>query len=276
VVKVDTPYRDFLAFWARAEHAPLDEQVRLWDELYASRHPSLMAHYAGHFGEAASLEDSLARFGEVAPGLEATFEALALEHHATEVRRLLDVTQPLWAIALVGLFTADAWCDDLDGEPVAFFALEQVGCADTSAVHELAHAGHRLARAEYWDDVPGLALLGEGVTTTLTRRLCPHRPLEAHFVVDDFAAYEARADAAWSFTIDELLACLDSRDPRASQRFFWPDWGREDRDVPERVGYLIAARVMERLLGEHALTEIVRWPAERALREVRAALEAVR
>jgi hypothetical protein len=83
-------------------------------------------------------------------------------------------------------------------------------------------------------------------------------------------------DAAWRPALDALLDCLESTDVRQLQRFFWPDWGRADRDVPERIAYLVAARAMEPLLDAHPIDAIVRWPAEQALREVRVALEALR
>ena len=55
--------------------------------------------------------------------------------------------------------------------------------------------------------------------------------------------------------LDGLLATLDERDVRAQRRFFWPDWGRaeSDRDIPARIGYLVASRAVERLLERHAL-----------------------
>lgn len=273
VVRVETPYRDFLAFWSRAEHAPRDEQRRLWDDMYAGRHRTLFDHYLGLFGESASFDGALDRFGAVAGLLDARLAALQLDARADDVAELLDAPAPERAFAMVGLFTANAWSDDLEGEPTAFFALECLPHAGVVAAHEFAHATHRLARGEYWDVEPGLTLLAEGVAMATTRRLHPEAPPEVHFNVEAFAAWEAECDAAVAYAIDELLACLDATEMRQLQRFFWPDWGRDDRDVPPRIGYLLAARVMDALLGGHDLAEIARWPAERALPEVRAALE---
>jgi len=276
-VKVETPYRDFLRFWDRAEHVPHEEQKRLWEELYATRHPDVMAHYDGLFGVASSLDEALPRYGDVADDLDRRFAALALERRAREVAELLGAPETPRAVAMVGLFSANAWSDDLDGAPVAFFALEQLPEPPTTiATHEFAHASHRLAREEYWDVEPGLIVLCEGVALATTLRLIPDAPAEEHFCVEDYAAYRAAAEAGWAETIDALLGCLDSTELRDLQRFMWPDWGRADHDVPERVGYLVGARVVEALLGEHDLATIVRWPAERALAEVRAALETLR
>ncbi|HEX8208248.1 MAG TPA: hypothetical protein VF587_19450, partial [Solirubrobacteraceae bacterium] len=178
MVTVETPYRDFLAFWDRAADAPRDEQRRLWRELYADRHPALMAHYDELFGEAASLDDALGRFADVAGEVEQRFAALALEPAARSVAELLDAPEAPRAVAMVGLFTADAWADDLDGEPTAIFALERLPYAGVVATHELAHLSHRVARDEYWGNQPGLNLLCESISTFATLRLHPDLPLE--------------------------------------------------------------------------------------------------
>lgn len=275
-MRVDAPYRDFLGFWERAAGAPRAEQERLWESLYAGPNRQLMDHYMALFGDSCSLGDALDRFGEVADALDARFEGLRLERRAAEVAALLDAPEAPWAIAMVGLFTADAWADDLDGTAAAFFALERLPHPEVIAAHEFAHASHRLARAEYWSIVPALILLSEGVALATTLELQPDAPPERHFLVDDFDRWRGEREADWTHAVDALLACLEPPELRQVQRFFWPDWGRADRDVPERVGYLIAARIMDVLLGERDLAAIARWPAERAVPEVRAALESVR
>ena len=275
-MRVETPYRDFLAFWSRAEGAPRGEQRRLWQELYADRHPALMEHYLGLFGETASLDDALGRFGDVAPLLDERYAALQLEARARDVTALLDAPEPPRAVVMVGLFTADAWADEFEGAEVAFFALELLARPDVIAAHEFAHTAHRAARDEPWGIEPGLILLAEGVATATTMRLYPEVPRAQHFSVEPGAGWEAECDAAAGDAIGALLPHLDSRERRQMQRFFWPDWGRTDRDVPARIGYLLAERVMDVLLGGHDLAEIARWPAERALPEVRAALGALR
>lgn len=273
---IETPYRDFLAFWAAAEHASRDEQERLWEELYIAPHRALMEHYLALFGAGASLAAALPRFGEVAGSLDARYAGLRLKVVSRQVAELLDAPEAPRAIAMVGLFTADAWADEFEDGPAAFFALERLPRPGVSATHELTHVSHRLAHGERWEWEPGLALLNEGIATLATRTLHPEVPLEVHFLVDDYPAWEAAAEADWPGVVDTLIGCLASSDPHAMQRFFWPDWGRSKRDVPERVGYLVGARVVDVLLRAHDLAAIVRWPARRALPEVRAALEALR
>ena len=116
-------------------------------------------------------------------------------------------------------------------------------------------------------------LMAEGVAIAATLELIPEASGERHFGVEDHAAWAAACRAAWPEATRKLLACLETLDERARRRFFWPDWGREERDVPERFGYFAAAEVLAALLERHDLAGVARWPAERAVAEVRAALE---
>lgn len=279
ILAVETPYRDFLTFWQAASARPVDEQRALWRERYADRHPALFEHYARHFGGDELLAEALPRYRDVADGLDERFEALGLQDATARVSELYDAPAGGRAIALVGMFTADAWVDRFEGAPTAFFALEQLDFAPWDAVptvHELTHVAHwQLRRAEWPDHVPGLFLLMEGLAVATTRRLLPEAPPEAHFAVPDYATYAAACDADWPRIAAALLAGLDVADEAQERRFFWPDWGRRLDDVPERVGYFAGARVVEAMLAAHDLRTIARWPAERALAEVRAALAAL-
>lgn len=263
---VETPFRDFLA--------------EGWDR-YAERHAELLGYYDRALDGAMSQPDQ-ARYDAVAGGLEPTFAGLDLERSAAEVFALLDVEPDTRVVAFVGRFTADAWVDTYGGEPVAFFALEvfdERHDPRVTAIHELAHVAHWHARGGHWrDDVAALNLMTEVITLATTRRLVPETRADQHFMVSDYAAWSASCDAAWRPAVDALLAVLDDRDESVTRRFFWPDWGRteEDRAIPERIAYLMAARVGDLLLERTTLPEIARWREDRAAREVRAALEALR
>ncbi|HEV2812889.1 MAG TPA: hypothetical protein VGW10_06510 [Solirubrobacteraceae bacterium] len=279
MVAVETPFRDFLALWERAAGRPAPEQVALWEEHYVARHRSLFDHYLGWFAVGGTVEEALPRYPAVVGELEDRFAALEVERSAREVGELFGVDRDERAIAFVGVFSANAWMDAFEGEPTVFFALEADPARSwhrATAVHELAHLAHERARGSAWDDeTPGLTLMQEGVAIAATRRLVPDAGEALHFTVDDFAAYEAACRPAWPDAARKLLACLDRPDARMLQRFFWPDWGREERDVPERIGYFAADRVVQALLDGRDLAELARWPQERVLAEVRATLETV-
>ena len=273
---IETPFRDFLAFWERAAERPAAEQAELWEELYGRRHRDVLDQYDRWFGAMGSLEAALPRYAAVAPELERRFAALELERAAAEVGGLFGVPGPGRIVAFVGFFTADAWFDeDADDAPTVFFALETDPPVwhRVIALHELGHAAHHEARSGTWHDlVPAIMLMAEGVATATSLHLAPEAPPERHFGVEDHAAWAQECRAAWPDAARELLAGVEEPDERLRRRFFWPDWGRDDHDVPERFGYFAAAEVLGTLLERHDLAALARWPAERAVAEVRSAL----
>lgn len=277
---IETPFRDFLAFWERAADRPPAEQAALWDELYRGPNESIFASHDRWFGEMASLDDALPRYGNVAGELEGRFAALELERGAAEVAALFDVPGPERVVAFVACFTANAWMDDeLPEGPAVFFALEAdpaIVWNRTATLHEFAHLAHVQARSGDWpDDPPVITLAMETVAVAATLHLAPDAPGEQHFGVEHYAAWARACRADWAEAASQLLACLETPDPRARARFFWPDWGREDHDVPERFGYFAAAEIAKALVREHDLAAIARWPSERAVAEVRGTLAAL-
>jgi hypothetical protein len=278
VVRIATPFRDFLAWWERAADLAASEQHALWDA-YVARNPEAFDNYERWFGDWGALDEALPRYPAVSGDLERRFAALDLEQGARRVADLLRVEGPFRAICFVGLFTANAWADAVDGVPTVFFALESDPPElwhPSLAVHEFAHLAHERLGARAWShEVPGLTLMCEAVAISTARALAPGIAPEREFGVEDHAAWDARCREGWDDARPKLLAGLETHDDRARRRFFWPDWGRDDHDVPERVGYFAASAVAERLLSRHELDEIARWRSDRALAEARTALEAL-
>jgi hypothetical protein len=267
VVRIETPFRDFLVFWERAEGRPQEEQLALWEELYGGPHRAMLDCYREWFGDTVSVEEALPRYAAVAGDLEQRFAALDLDGGARAVAELLGTDGSERAIAFVAFFKANAWMDRFEGDATLFFALEADATESwhrLTGIHELTHLGHQRVAGPMPDgDVPVL-LLGEGVAIAATRRIVPGAPPEEHFHVEDYAAWEAECRAAWSDAVPALLACCDRPDLRAMRRFFWPDWGREDKDVPERFGYYAGAAAVEAMLETCDIAELVGRPVARA------------
>jgi hypothetical protein len=278
LISVETPFRDFLAFWEEAEGRPEDEQRRLWRERYTALHPALFALHDRTFRPLDDhLAEALPRFGSVAQEAEARFASLDAATIAQRVGELFGIAAEGRVIAFVGTFGPMAWLDPFEDGFAAFFALEKLGDLEANplyASHELAHLVHYGHREGSWpDQCPGQEVVSEGIALQVTRRLYPEASRERLFNVEDFAAFEAAVDEAWPWAVPELLRHFDEPDPPQNQRFFWPDWARETRDVPESFGYLVGDRVVADLLARHELAEIALWSSRRARAEARAVLE---
>ncbi|HEY8584000.1 MAG TPA: hypothetical protein VIL49_13685 [Capillimicrobium sp.] len=278
MITVETPFRDFLAFWAEAAGRPRDEQERLWHERYTDRHPALFALHRRVFGDVdAGLAEALPRFDEVAAQAEARFASLDLLGQAQRVERIMGLPAEGRMVAFVGTFGPMAWLDPFEGGFAGFFALEKhvdLEANSLYAAHELAHLVHFSHRAGDWPDLcAGQELVSEGIAMHVMRRIAPGVSGEQRYLVPDFAAYAAAVEEALPWAVPQLLACFDEADPEQTKRLFWPDWARDRRDIPESFGYLVGERVVTRLLADHPLAEIACWSSERARAEARAVLE---
>lgn len=58
---------------------------------------------------------------------------------------------------------------------------------------------------------------------------------------------------------------MTSTDPDERDRYFSPDWLRDARDVPAKVGYYVGAKLVERLRQQLSIAELARLGPGEAL-----------
>jgi hypothetical protein len=56
----------------------------------------------------------------------------------------------------------------------------------------------------------------------------------------------------------QLRRLITADDPTEGHRYFSPDWLRDARDVPPKVGYYVGAQVVERLRQQLTIAELGR------------------
>jgi hypothetical protein len=142
--------------------------------------------------------------------------------------------------------------------------------------HETAHLVQAKLRDDAWDDeVLGLRLLLEGIAVTSTHRLLGQLPSWTHFNHDQGASGEIleRYEAALPDLARDLRELIGSRDMQQIARFFYPDWLRTDRDVPERCAYFVGWRVVDDIAEKVSLAELARLDPSRALDLASSALD---
>jgi hypothetical protein len=265
---------DYLEFERAAEWRTAVERRSLWRVLYAERHRDVFECYFRNSGEPPDMEAALDRLVGSADPFPARARRTKelIRSHAPRVVELLGAgAVALPYVIMVGLFRSDGWVADLGDTPTGFFAVEQYKDPpwdEVTVVHETAHLGHVALQPEPWSDEQlGLRLMLEGLAIGATHELLPEAPEWAHF---NFPPAEL---AAWLRACAEveprvgaqLRQRMTSTDPDERDRYFSPDWLRDARDVPAKVGYYVGAKLVERLRQQLSIAELARLGPGEAL-----------
>jgi hypothetical protein len=274
---------DYLVFAREARRRRSDSLRRLWDDLYASRHPDVFGAYF-EAGKPTDFDTTIERVASASDRFAERVGLLsaAAAELAPRVVDLFDAElDELSYVILVGLDQSDGWVQDLDRTPTAFFAVERFReppWERAHVAHETTHLVHLAIQSEPWDDtVIGLRLILEGIALASTHRLLPTLPEWTHFnrdpaEIDVLLQAYAQAAPHASRSLRELA---QSRDAEQLARFFYPDSWRTARDLPERVGYFLGWRAVELLCERVPLAELARLNPKDALAQAESALAAL-
>jgi len=285
---------DFLAFWDWARERSPAEQRQLWRALYEDPNRDIFDVYYSRWGDPDRLEAALHRFEEAAPRVRAIAPeaARAIRHLGPECAQLFGAPHAeVRYVLMVGLFTSDGWATHLRGEPTSFLALEWDQYSrrrdlEIMVAHEAAHSVHDQCGPFRPDStVVGEGLFAEGLAQLASTILAPGAPEAAYLcpggertmVGQDCAEWVAECDRRWPELRRWLLRDLERSEVPRFAAYFWGPRHHTDPDphenVPVRAGYVVGYRVVSALSRHHNIAAMARWPAERAVAEVRQALE---
>jgi hypothetical protein len=265
---------DYLKFEGAALNRPAVERRSLWQAHYAERHADVFDCYVRIGGAPEDIDAALARH----MGNGALYERRArrtselIGSLAPRVVQLLGAgVAELHNVVMVGLFRADGWMAEMGDTPTAFFAVEQYKDPpwdEVTVVHETAHVVHVGLQPEPWpDEQLGLRLMLEGFAISVTHELLPELPEWAHFnfepaELDGWLGRCAEAEPRVRARLRELMTSTDAGE---RDRYFSPDWLRDVRDVPPKVGYYVGAKVIERVREQLSLANLARLRPSEAL-----------
>lgn len=277
---------DFFRFWHVADGRAPAEQAALWQELYEAPHRPHFVASEGRHGNTAQLFYALRRYGpdfdRIREMKEVVSETITSTEPAVASLFALDLFTMRWVL-LVGMYWADGWVAEIEGEPISYIALELLEApvrAEILLPHEAAHVAHATALGDEWKNLTTLAdgLFLEGLATLASASIAPGYDEAAYLWagltetprgvrVQDWLA---ECEAHWSVLNDQLRQHLAATDPAIYAPWFHGEHARPD--LPQRYGYFAGYRVLQRLAEEHAIAELARWPTTRIRYEVARAL----
>jgi hypothetical protein len=274
-VRVHNLVPDFLAFWEAAQNSSLEEQKRLWLELYENPHRAFFDIYYSLWGSPARLDRALAQFPAIISSVQKADPERSIKEGVATCARLLQMPEPDFEyIAMVALFTSNGWATTYQGRTVSFLALEyftEQRYFDVLVTHEAAHSFHALARKGDWSEEYqiGQALFEEGLATTVSAVACPNlTELEYLWFGPGYEAWLTECQRRSDELLTSLRATIDCADVTTYGRFFMGP----GETFPARSGYLVGYRLVRQLNRQYSVAEMVRWSREEAVARVTEAL----
>jgi hypothetical protein len=282
MIRIRNLSQDFLDFWEEARDESQEDQLKLWQELYDSKHPEVFQVYFGppYFGRRECLPDALQRYakdveriGKTAEGIEELLPKIiagvlsffALGEDEIEI----DV------IAFVGIYHASGFVFPVGGRTTVFLALENLAEYESDRVkigiaHELSHAlqfalGQRAASqlsAAFMDDPLSLftridaRLFAEGFAISASRQIIPaqDQPDYLFYTAEQWTWCQANRNRL----VEMTLRGLAGDDQEVYTKLFQMFESREGAEgLPyQQTGYYVGYLAIEKLLERYTLREL--------------------
>jgi hypothetical protein len=247
---------------------------------YESAHQDIFDVYYSGWGDT-TLRDQAADLVEEQASLVASRENHVTRDAADAAERLQRMgllSESIPVVTMVGVHTANGWAALFHGRPTLFIALEYLNdsLGDTILVaHESAHAAHQLLNPALATDTIGERLIGEGIATSISRKIHPSHPESEYFWFDDhhrnwIAECEQASDAIVKTARDHL----DQVDERVVERLFS---AKNTSSLPPRCGYSLADRLVDHFteIGGATHREIMTWDSTRMAEYLERGLKAI-
>jgi len=277
MIRITDITQSFFTFWKAAQDKEQAEQVRLWQDLYESKHQEVFGVYFSppYWGQREYLPEALKRYKDDNDAIRKTAEEMdeVVSKSFQSALTAFDVREgevEIDVVIFVGTYGADGFCLPVAGRWTVFLALERLshyGDAIRPLVaHELSHGfyfelgakAHSAFFAKIMKDpssffrvAPGLFM--EGLAVAASKRIVPGL---------DERTYLLYAPEQWEWCQENratlmrlVLDELGNQDQEAYFRFFTAGEATENLPYP-RAGYYIGYLAIEQLLQQHSLRKL--------------------
>jgi len=296
MIRIRNLSQAFLDFWEEARGKSQAEQLRLWQELYESKHPEVFGVYFAppYWGRREDLPNALPRYAKDSETIEKTAEEMEklLPPIAARVLTAFDVGEDeieFDVIVFVGIYHAGGFVFPVVGRTTVFLAVECIatqhgpGSAELLSAHELSHAmqfsvgfqAHSQLSAAFVEDPLSLftrldvRLFAEGFASSASKRIVPGR---------DESAYLFYTAEQWAWCqqnrkqlIEMTLRGLAGKDQDVYSKLFEPREGAAELPY-QRTGYYVGWLAIEQLLKRYSLRELAVMAPEEYPKFIREAL----
>lgn len=293
MIRIRDLTQSFFTFWKAAQDKEQAEQLRLWQELYESKHREAFQVYFSppYWGQRENLPEALKRYeedNERIRKITAAVEEL-ISKIVSKVLTAFDVREDqveIDVVIFVGTYGADGFCFPVAGRWTIFLALERLSYYGDAirplVAHELSHGfycelggkAHPEPFTKIMKDpsfffrvAPGLFM--EGLAVAASKRIVPGLEERTYllYALEQWEWCQENRATLMALVLNEL----GNQDQEAYFKFFTA--GKPTKELPyPRAGYYIGYLAIEQLLNQHSLRELAEVEPEEYPQMIGAAL----
>jgi len=277
---------DFWKFWEAAQHQPIEQQGRLWQQLYVSRHQAVFNDLAtpckDQWDATWSRTHYLPDLPRIVPAIRALVANLPRQLEEANSRFLKTFPDMTWAgdiyvMASGYCFTGRA--QTIQGRPALLFGVDGIaGLGQKDLIpgmqHELFHRYHR----QFFDFEGSsayplwTALWAEGMAAYVSELLNPSAS-EIDLAQVPLGMVRQVNDRRGQLAADFLHRFESTAGKDAT--LYFNDVNSKDALVPARAGYQLGVLVIRELSKEYSIQTMAHWSHAEVKPRVRAALERI-
>ena len=277
MIRISDLTQSFFTFWKAAQDKEQAEQLRLWQELYESKHREVFQVYFSppYWGQRENLPEALKRYEEDNKRIRKIADAVEelVSKIVPKVLTAFDTREDeveIDVIIFVGTYGVDGFCFPVADRWTIFLALERLSYYGDAirplVAHELSHGfyfelggkAHPAPFTKIMKDpsfffrvAPGLFM--EGLAVAASKRIVPGLEERTYLLYTPKQWEWCQENRATLMAL--VLNELENQDQEAYFKFFTTGKPAEELPYP-RAGYYIGYLAIEQLLNQHSLREL--------------------
>lgn len=277
---------DFWRFWEAAQNQPIEQQGRLWQQLYVSQHQAVFNDLAtackDQWDATWSRTHYLPALPRLVPAIRALAASLPQQLEQANSRFLktfpdMQWTGDIYVMASGYCFTGRSQI--IQGRAALLFGVDGIASLGMKDLipgmhHELFHRYHReFFEFEGSSAYPlWTALWAEGMATHVAELLNPSAS-EIDLAQVPLGMVQQVNDRRRQLAAD-FLRRFESTSEKDAKLYF-NDINSKDALVPARAGYQLGVLVIRELAKEHSIRTLAHWSQAEAKPRIRATLERI-
>jgi hypothetical protein len=283
-IEVKNICNDFFKFFEEASKVEtLEEKKTLWNRIYEEPNKDIFDIYYQGWGNRKNLDIAIIekfpkeidRIKKVNSIIESKIKEISLK-----CSKLFDSYDLNFNyIVMVGTFSSDGWGCIYNNKPTVFFSIEFEKDPNYFGIflaHEITHNFHMNINK---NDLSSLAdnTLAEGMAVVASKIIYPGFRDTEYLNLDNRPKGDTwlnKCKDIFKTIKDEYVSALSNDNDEIIRKYFWGKID-DEKDVPNRIGYVIGKNIVEELIKTYSFYELASWSSEETFIHVKKTLNLI-